>query len=639
MVRDTRTKSKIVLFAMAFLLFAASPLAGHHTQRSPGKQTGPNTSVLATSSFRQGGLVDCYNKTGCSNAASTNSSLRLATTQAEALSAAADPQPIPFELGYGPSGMSLVENGVPVYTAQPIPFELGYGPSGMSPVGDGVPVYTAGDSLWATSGYNQSVTVSLVSASAQLVDTKSLDPEAIIPLYSFGTGDIPGVWNITVGAPDGNVVVPIHLVNTKGQGVGIESTSYSLQGGTLSISGNASLGFSYAQEVCALSNDSMNKMSFQLPQNLGQGNVTISGAGNQFAVATARTINSPFAFSFELDYPYAFNAVGTNTLVTSNLRAAESQPILVNSSAKSITSLQWNFPPRDGRYEIKSFFQSATGLIASEGRILMINGSWASLDSCTNNPLVSQNFALEDSVVSGPSHWPKSIYLMYRIFGVEGVASAPVSAGLSGVSFLASTWGVPLQDVKVEVAPDPRILQVSEQANSVYVLASQYPFPLNFSVAVGGSQAASGSLTIESPYTLTNSSVSVGRLTVFVIGDGSAEAVARVIGTTGGNITRLVNDSQASSFYLPAGSYRITASQGFNSLSTTVTLADGSDSTVKLDIRTFQSLQVALALTAVIGAVSYLVYRAVGPRNPKSSVASSPHDQGSERQQDNRTVK
>jgi hypothetical protein len=497
----------------------------------------------------------------------------------------------------------------------------------MSPVGAGVPVYTAGDSLWASSDYNQSVTVSLVSASAQPVETETLDPQAIIPLYSFGAGDAPGVWNITVGAPDGKVVVPFHLVNTKGQGVGIESTSYSLQGGNLSISGNASLGFSYAQEVCALSNDSMNRMSFQLPQSLGQGNVTISGAGNQFSVATAGTIDSPFAFSFELYYPYAFNAMGTNTLVTSNLRAAESQPILVNSSATSSASLQWNFPTRDGRYEMKSFFQSATGLVASEGRILMVNGSWASLDSCTNDSLASQNFALEDSVVNGPNHWPKSIYLMYRVFGVEGVSSAPVSAGLSGVSFLASTWRVPLQDVKVEVAPDPRILQVSEQANSVYVLASQYPFALNFSVAIGGSQAASGSMTIESPYTLTNSSVNVGRLTVLVLGDGGAEAVVQVFGTTGGNITRLVNGSQSSSFYLPAGSYRVAASDGFNSLSTTVALTDGSDSTVKLDIGTFQSLEVALTLTAVVGVASYLVYRAVGPRNPKSSLAKSPHDQ------------
>jgi hypothetical protein len=161
----------------------------------------------------------------------------------------------------------------------------------------------------------------------------------------------------------------------------------------------------------------------------------------------------------------------------------------------------------------------------------------------------------------------------------------------------------------------------------VYVLATQYPLTINFSVAVGGSQAAPSSLTIENPYTLTKGNVSVARFTVLVISDdNSAKAVVEVFGATGVNITRLANVGQSSSFFLPAGSYRVTATQGLNSLSAMATLTNGSDNTVKLDLSTFQRLEVALTLTAVVGVVSILLYWAVGSWNLKPRLTRFPHD-------------
>ncbi|MDA4118866.1 MAG: hypothetical protein OK455_11060, partial [Thaumarchaeota archaeon] len=66
----------------------------------------------------------------------------------------------------GPAGVglaaaiSLNATGGP----QPIPFDLGYGPSAMSPVPQGIPVYAVGDTMWAMSTYNQSVTITLLTA-------------------------------------------------------------------------------------------------------------------------------------------------------------------------------------------------------------------------------------------------------------------------------------------------------------------------------------------------------------------------------------------------------------------------------------------------------------------------------------------
>lgn len=495
-----------------------------------------------------------------------------------------------------------------VSTPQSISFDMGYGPSDMSPVSDGIPVYTYGDSLWVMSTYDTAVNISLVPANGSPEGARTLQPQDVVALHSFSSGDQPGVWNITVGAPTGDVVVPFHLVETAGQGVAIDSMSYSLQGGTLLISGSVRSGFAYDQEVSALANSSVDAISFRIPSDLGAGNVTVSGKGGSILVATTGSLVSPFTFSFELFHQYSFSAMGTSILLTKSLEAAASQPFLVNSTSQVATPLDWNFHARDGRYVAKALFESQTSLVGAEGGIVMVNGSWSPLDPSATVPLTSQNFTLKDGLAGGPASWPRTVYLMYRILGVEGVTSVPVQAGLSGVALLAGSWGVPLEDASIRTAPNPSITQVSQQGNVVYLLGSQYPVKLNFSVSIGGGRAQSGSQTIESPYALTSDSVSAGRLTVKVAGYGAGASVL-VSGGDGTSITRTVSGGNGSVFYVPPGSYNVAATGTFDSVSTTVTVADGSASSVLLDIGTFHIAEMALVVTASLGVASFLVYR------------------------------
>lgn len=491
---------------------------------------------------------------------------------------------------------------------QSIAFDLGYGPSDMSPVSDGIPVYTQGDSLWVKSTYDVAVNASLVSAGGHLEGVRTLQPQDVVALHSFASGDEPGVWNITVGAPGGDLVVPFHLAQTTGQGVKMGSVSYSLQGGSLSISGSVDSGYSYDQVVSAVANSSVDAISFPIPQGLGAGNVTVSGKGNSILVATTGRLASPFTFSFELFHQYSFSAFGTNILQTRSLEAASSPPFLMNSTSGVATTLNWNFPARDGTYVAKAIFESQTGLVGAEGEIVMVNGSWSPLDPSATAPLASANFTLNDSLAGGPASWPRTVYLMYRILGVQGVASVPVQAGLSGVALLAGTWGVPLEDAAVETAPNPSVTQVSQEGNVVYLLASQYPVKLDFSVSIGGGRAAPVSQTIESQYTLANDNVSAGQLTVKLAGYGSG-ATVRITGADGTTITRTVNGGNGSVFYIPPGSYDVAATGAFDSVSTTVTVAGGSANSVLLDIGIFHIAEIALAVTASLGVATFLVYK------------------------------
>src|SRR5580658_10301214 len=62
--------------------------------------------------------------------------------------------------------LPLESDPVPAASAvtTPIPLSLGFSPSALYTVADGIPVYTVGETIWALSDYNYSVPLSLTSA-------------------------------------------------------------------------------------------------------------------------------------------------------------------------------------------------------------------------------------------------------------------------------------------------------------------------------------------------------------------------------------------------------------------------------------------------------------------------------------------
>jgi hypothetical protein len=515
---------------------------------------------------------------------------------------------------------------------QSIPLSLGFGPSSLSPVSNGVPIYAVWDTMWAASGFNQTVTLSVTSPSAgpaapSTVIKDSLSPRAIAPLHTFTPSDTDGVWNITVGSQQGTFVIPVHFLNTvQHRRVLLGPLQYSLDAGNITISAQASLGDSYDQEVCAVGNGTGGAIGLSLPRDMGDvGRVSLV-PGNPFTVTVSGRVSGPSSFWFELYHPYGLEVASANSVVSDNLMTAESQPVALASNATLNTTLTWNMAPREGRYELRAYFQNSTSLEVVQSRVLVIFDSyWVSLsESCKPLSIQSQSISYSTSLANGQDNWPRSLYVMYRTFGVESVDSYPVEANVSSVNFVASPWNQPLQGVEVNVSPATGILQTSQDGGSLFVLASRYPVRVDYSLDMGGlHDLAMGSFTVDARYETQTTELDTAKLTIRVLADQSSPVAVVVAGPQGVSVASgPVGGNRTSTFLLPAGSYTLTASQGGGSQSAQVGLTDGVATSVTLNLNAFPTLEVILVVTAVVAAFANVLVWVVRPRGLSSKLAS-----------------
>jgi hypothetical protein len=495
-----------------------------------------------------------------------------------------------------------------------IPFSLGFGPSSLAPISDGIPIYTVGDTIWAASGFNSPIALSVTSAKAgsavpsKVVPIESLGPLGIAPLHTFTPTDADGIWNVTIGGQQGTIVVPVRFVNPAAHLVSLGPLQYSLDGGNLSISAQANLGDSYDQEVCAGGDVAGAGVSLSLPAGMRDaGKVTLI-PGSPFTIVTSGLVNESTSFWFELYHPYGLDVGSANSVVVDDLMTAESRPVALASNATSTTTLTLNMPLRGGRYDLRAYFQNSTSLEVIQSRVLITNDfPWVSLSaSCQPLAIQSQSISYSASLTGGQDNWPRNFYIMYRTFGVESVASYPVHANISSVNFVASPWDKPLPGVKVNASPATGILQTSQYGSSLFVLASQYPVQLNYSLDIsGGHDLSQGSLTLSSRYETQTSKLEMAELTVHVLTDQSSPTTLEVAGPQGVDVTSgPVGSNQTKAFVLPAGSYTVTASQGGNSQTAQVGLTDGVATSVSLNLGAFPTLEIVLVVTAIVAAVA-----------------------------------
>jgi hypothetical protein len=510
-----------------------------------------------------------------------------------------------------------------------IPFSLGFGPSSLSPVSDGVPIYTVGDTIWAASRFSNSVPVSLTSAKADasapsgVVAMQLLGPQAVTPLHTFTPTDADGIWNITIG---NQLLIPVRFVNPTYHTVSLGPLQYSLDAGNLSISAQAGLGDSYDQEVCAGGDTAGAGVSLSLPARMQDTGKVILIPGAPFTIVTSGQVNESTAFWFELYHPYGRYVGGANSVAVDDLMTAASRPVALASNATSTTALTSNMPLREGRYDLRAYFQNSSSLDVVQSRVLVVNDSrWVSLSgsSCQPQAIQSQRISYSASLTGGHENWPRNFYIMYRTLGVESVASYLVDANISSVNFVASPWEQPLQGVKVNVSPAPGVIQTSQEGSSLFVLASKYPVQLNYSLDFGGGRdLAQGSLKVTERYTTQTSAFETAELTVHVLSDQSSPTTLDVTGPGGVDITRgAMGSNQTKVLLLPTGSYAVTASQGGNSQSVQVGLTDGLATSVSLNLGAFPALEVILVVTATAAAVANVAVWVLRSRSLSSRLA------------------
>lgn len=508
---------------------------------------------------------------------------------------------------------------------------MGFSSSTLSPVSAGVPVYTVGDTMWVESAYNSSIPLSVTSARAsptsppRLAAVTLLGPHVIDPVYTFTTKDADGTWNMTLGSQGGPIVIPVHFVNPASHPVSLAPLTYALQSGNLTISTQANLGDSYSQEICVAGNTTTGGVVVSPPAGASREGKLAIAPGKPLSVSALGPVNESFSFWIQLFYPYSLDEPAANSLVVNNLMTAQSPPVTFTATGTVNTTLSLDAPLREGRYDLRAYFQNSTSLGVVQTRVLVLNDSyWVSLkDTCHPSSVQSQNISYPSDLTVGRDAWPRNLFVMYRTFGVESVEAFPVRANLSSVDFLASPWNVPLSDIKLNISPSPGVAQTSEFGGSLFVLTSRYPTVVDFSVDVsGGHDAARGGVTLSQRYATQSYLLTLAKLTVRVLSDQGSPATLQITGPQGVNITRgLVPANATSSFILPGGSYTIVASQGGTSQSAQVSLTDGLSTSVTLDFSTFLTFEIILIATAIMAALANVTVWVLRSRSLGSMLA------------------
>ncbi len=509
---------------------------------------------------------------------------------------------------------------------QPLPLELGYGLTTLTPVSSGIPVYTVRDTLWVLSKFNETVSIVLVPPNSAATKGRVLETGIPVPVHEFTPSDDEGTWSLRIFFNNQQkFLIPVHFIKGDDHRPMLTPYRYYLQDEGVIVGFDIASVDVYDEEACLTTKQTEDLAVIHLPQSVGLGEIGIRKMRNNLILSTNGSVNSPLTFWLELYHPFSFNINGTTEFVSRNMRSATSTPILISSQGESNASLKWEITPRLGRYEARAFFESSSGLYVVQVRILVPDQeSWLSLDSCQLTRVNASSISYLTSLRGDPSTWPRRLYLMYRAFGVESTTLVPLSLKLSKITFVAGPWQVPVDDLRVRLEPNLSLDQYTSVKGTVYVLARSYPMHLNFSVAIGSHFVGAGVVDFSMPYTVKRASLSVGKLAVHILNREapSAGVVIKVSDSYNETILKTTNANASATFFVPAGTYDVTASLAGQSSTARVAVSDGSETDLNIELPAATlappeapaSLQGILVITGAIGVVVNVFVWVVRPR-------------------------
>jgi hypothetical protein len=262
---------------------------------------------------------------------------------------------------------------------------------------------------------------------------------------------------------------------------------------------------------------------------------------------------------------------------------------------------------RDGRFTVRAFFDTPTGIAVEQTPILIPgNDTWISLQGCSSTAGVkTTTFSLSASLADPVSSWPTMVYTMYTSYGVEMVTETRLGLQPAAVRVLASSWEVPLNDSLITFTPGSGVADSSSGGATFYMISSHYPVQVG--VSVGGQTQA---ISVEQPFSSTVVQVNSSKLSVATYLNGKPASGASINVMTGsGTIAHAVSGAGFSVFYLPQGNYTVRVSLGNSTIVEKVLSETGSSSVLSAYFTTSpdrEGLYLLLA-TAGIGSVASAV--------------------------------
>lgn len=508
------------------------------------------------------------------------------------------------------------------------PIGLGFGPTSLRPVGDGVPIYTAGDQMWVTSYSQFYLVLNLTDPSGVLVARQSVGPNASALFYTFSGADPTGIWNLTTAlafVPQNTQVTQILFAKPS-------PSAPTMTGYRLSVNGQLTTNFTIASAsaydigACLVGSGLPDTLSVPIPSNQGAGQLLLGRTGSEVSVSLEGQVTSPFTFWLELHHDYSYLLQGTSTVVSRDVRAAASDAVAVATGRSNLTNavLHSDLRMRTGRYTLRAFFEGSSGLSAYETPVLLTNSSsWVWLQGCTASSSLTSSFSLTSSLTRPISQWPRGIYAMYKDEGIEMYSTASLGVMPAAVAVYASPWGATLTNAHPVLVPNTDVDGYAFVNNTIYLTAKQYP--LTFAVSLlGGGTNNTYSIQVPQPFSVNVFNISTAKVVVTTLQNGKQlSGVAVTLKYNNETLTTLSSRGGRAVFYVPAAKYTVDASFGNSTKSGSVSGRVGNEADVTFDFggSSDQAVSSLLIATGIAGVVASLwVWTRIYRRSKSSSV-------------------
>jgi hypothetical protein len=480
-----------------------------------------------------------------------------------------------------------------------LPVGLGFNQSSVAPVGAGVPVYTVGDQLWfrsyTTGVVNVTVTPPESGSGQSFIVSSNIPGNTSEYLFAFSDTDTAGAWTLMASTSTQEVTIQFYLVSGGAPAV---LSGYDVgAGGLLAMNYTLASTSAYDVSACTAGSQSTATVYVPVPTALGGGTLLLTLDGTSVSVIPQGSM-SPFTFWLGLSQNYAYQLNDSLTAVVSkSTEVAQTEPVQVlgGVTGSFSTALHDDLPMRTGEFTLSANFEGSQGLSVHDTPVLVTGtGVWVWLQGCSEaaNPL-STTVTVTASLQTGPSLWPRYVYMIYQQLGVELFSVAPVQVQPAAVEMVAPQWGdQPLTDSQIEVSGAS---QYAAGNGTVYLVGPQYPLQ----VSVATPQIAPQLVEVAQPYSETQVQVQADQIVVSTLSGGMAlSGVEVTLEDSNGTVARETSAGGVAVFYVPPGNFTV--------LGTLEGVAESSGVTIHEATAAGQSLRVTLQFGG--GSPSTLTY-------------------------------
>ena len=496
-------------------------------------------------------------------------------------------------------------------TGLPIPssMELGYSPSSLASIENGVPIYAPNDSIWLLSGSNSVVTAQLLNPTGGVVATQVISPETVSRMYTFSAKDLEGGWTLEITPQNSPVayVMTIPFVNPSLHQTSVKMSNFSMQSGELNLGFAFSAYDAYDMEACLASADVNSTIVIPIPSSIGRGEMLLNGNIHNATISIKGVTSQTFSFWYELDYSYSYSGNVTGEIISRDVTTISSSNALFTTVAPENVTLTNDTDTRPGRYELNAYFSDGGGLIVEQTKALVLdNGSLLWLGGCPSIQISGQSFNMTSDLTLGPRTWPTGLFLMYEVQGVDSYTALSLGLNQTRIHLVSSIGNTTLPYLGFSVGSNPDVLDSEVYNGSLYVIGRDFPLSLQVTPSFGGDNLQTQSVVINSAFTDNQLKLPIGALSIQVTNSsGPLQGATISVENDFGGITSSVSGLDGRVIiYLPPGQYNVTVTNDGQSISKSVELSTDAQSSLQFSFMTNISadyLLYVLASLLIIG--------------------------------------